>query len=82
MGDREVYRSPFADYTHARINDDEIAIATLLLGMKEFVDTGKDIYSLADGLQDTYLWFLMDEAIRTSRTVATEVMPWQQECHG
>lgn len=82
VGDREVYRSPFADYTHARINDDEIAIATLLLGMKEFVDTGKDIYSLADGLQDTYLWFLMDEAIRTSRTVATEIMPWQQECHG
>lgn len=82
VGNREIYRSPFAAYTHARLNDDEIAIGTMLLGMKEYVDTGKDVYSLADGLQDSYLWFLMDEAIRTSRAVETRPMPWQREVYG
>lgn len=79
VGDREIYRSPFADYTNARLNDDEIALGSMMLGMKQYVDTGKDIYSLADSLQDTYLWFLMDEAIRTQNVVETHEMPWHHQ---
>jgi len=79
FGQDMIYRNPFAKYTHARLTDDEIAIAGIMVGMKEYVDTGKDIYSLADGMQDTYLYYLMDESIHNNCTVYTKPMPWQKE---
>lgn len=68
-GDAFVYRNPFAG---ARLNDDEIAIADCLRHMKRYVDTGEEFYPLAEALQDTYLAFLMEEAITTGRTVESE----------
>ena len=48
----------------ARINDDEIAVTDLLAHMKQYVETGKEFYPLREGLQDAYLSFLMDEAVK------------------
>jgi len=74
-----IYQSPFAKYPDVRLNDDEIAMGNLLLGMDEYVKTGVDIYSLEDALQDTYLYLKMDEAIATGAPVRTERQPWNQE---
>lgn len=71
-----LYQNPFADSVKARLNDDEIAMATLLIRMKESIDTGHDCYSLADGLQDTYLYLMMDQAIQTGKTIFTQPQPW------
>jgi len=74
LGDKMLYRSPFEN---ARLNDDEIAIASLLNGMKEYLETGKDIYSLSDGLQDAWLGLKLEEAVETDyRPAVTEKKPW------
>ena len=56
-----IYENPFPG---ARINDDEIAVTDLLAHMKQYVETGKEFYPLREGLQDAYLSFLMDEAVK------------------
>ena len=73
-----VYESPFAKYTEARLTDDEIAMGSLLLGMKNLIETGEEIYPLKEALQDTYLYLMMDEAIRTGMPVKTQKQPWNQ----
>ena len=71
-----VYTSPFAQYTEARLTDDEIGMGSLLLGMDRLIRTGEEIYPLKEALQDTYLYLMMDEAIRTGQSVQTKRMPW------
>ncbi len=71
-----VYTSPFAQFTEARLTDDEIGMGSLLLGMDRLIRTGEEIYPLKEALQDTYLYLMMDEAIRTGQSVQTEPMPW------
>ena len=73
-----VYEDPFAKYTEARLTDDEIAMGSLLLGMKRLIETGKSIYPLKEALQDTYLYLMMDEAIRLGQPVRTEKQPWNE----
>ena len=74
LGERFLYRSPFPN---ARLNDDEIAVGALLLGMAEYVNGGKDVYSLADALQDMYLCLKMEEAMAAGYVpVQTEHTPW------
>ena len=60
LGERFLYRSPLEK---ARLNDDELAIASLLLGMADYVSGGAEVYSLADALQDTYLSLKLEEAL-------------------
>ena len=74
---RFVYESPFADYTEARLTDDEIAMGSLLLGMEKLIQTGEEIYPLKEALRDTYLYLMMDEAIRTGQSVRTLPQPWE-----
>lgn len=74
MGGEVLYESPFA---MVRFNDDEIAIASLLRGMANYVKTAEEIYPLAEAMQDTYLAFLMHEAAQTKQVLKTEKMPWQ-----
>ena len=57
-----VYENPFYP---ARLNDDEIAVASCLVAMKEYVETGKEFYPLREALQDagelfrrTYIFFV------------------------
>lgn len=71
--DRMIYENPFYP---ARMNDDEIAVASCLLAMKEYVETGREFYPLREALQDTYLSFEMEEAVRSGRQIRTTTKDW------
>ena len=74
LGEQFLYRTPFPN---ARLNDDELAVGTLLLGMDEYLRSGKECYSLADALQDMYLTLKMEEAMKLSyRAVETKRQIW------
>ena len=68
-----VYENPFYP---ARLNDDEIAVASSLKAMKEYVETGKEFYPLKEALQDTYLSFAMEGAAAGGETVTTKTQAW------
>lgn len=71
--DRKIYENPFYP---ARMNDDEIAVASCLAAMKEYVDTGREFYPLREALQDTYLSFEMERAVACGERVCTETKEW------
>ncbi len=74
LGEEFLYKTPFPN---ARLNDDEIAVATCMLKMKEYLDTGTDFYSLQDALQDMYFSLKMEEALgEPNREVRTESRIW------
>lgn len=74
LGEKFLYKTPFIN---ARLNDDEIAVGSLLLGMDEYLKSGKDVYSLADALQDMYLCLKMEEAMAVPyKEIRTEKQPW------
>lgn len=74
LGEKFLYRTPFVN---ARLNDDEIAVATLLLRMSEYVSGGTGIYSLRDALQDMYLCLEMEKAMAAEYApVKTESQSW------
>ena len=76
LGEKFLYRSPFVN---ARMNDDEIAVASCLAGMKHYIETGEECYSLRDALQDMYLCLKMDEALANPlKPITTETMPWAE----
>ena len=76
LGDKFLYKTPFAN---ARLNDDELAVGSLLLGMADYVNGGEEIYSLADALQDMYLCLKMEEAYaKPYQPVRTETQPWAE----
>ena len=77
LGSEYIYKNPFGEY-RARLTDDEIAMAGLLVGMGKYVSTGEEIYPLAEALQDAYLGLVMDESIESGGTVRTKPMPWQK----
>jgi predicted dehydrogenase len=72
-GEHWAYRNPFP---FARLMDDEIAIATCLQGMANYVNGGPDIYSLAEACQDHYLSILMEESANKGEEVTGAVQPW------
>ena len=51
------------------MNDDEIAVASCLACMKNFTENGTEFYSLREALQDTYLSFMLEQAIESEKTV-------------
>lgn len=56
---------------------DEYAIASMMLDMKAFIEEGKEIYPLAEALEDAYLWILMQKAVQNpGKVVESEKMPW------
>lgn len=74
LGEEFLFRTPF---TNARFNDDEIAVASCMVKMHEYVQDGKKFYGLADALQDMYLCLKMDEAMSKPLTVIeTQTQPW------
>lgn len=68
-----IYENPFPGL---RINDDEIAVSDLLMRMKNYLETGEDVYSLRDGLQDAYLALMCEEAITTGTSITTTTQSW------
>lgn len=73
LGSETVYRNPFP---HARLMDDEIAIAVALEKMGSYARGGTGPYSFAEAAQDQYLALTMAEAARTGETITTSRQPW------
>ena len=73
FGGQRIYENPFAK---ARLNDDEIAIATVLMKMKNYVEKGEEFYPLREALQDAYLTYALEEAISTGEEMITKTQIW------
>lgn len=56
--------------------EDETAIARLLVGMKKYLETGEELYPLADAMQDAYLTSLLKESAATGNTVTSRTQVW------
>lgn len=72
-GDKWVYRNPFQP---GRLSDDEIAIATCLQKMSDYVQGGPSFYSLAEAAQDHYLGMMITQAVKSGETVETTKQSW------
>ncbi len=76
LGEELLYKTPFIN---ARLNDDEIAAATCLLRMYDYIKTDTDFYSLRDALQDMYICLKMEEAYANPyQKIAIEAQCWAQ----
>lgn len=67
------YRNPFPTNV---LPEDETAIARLLVGMKKYLETGVELYPLADAMQDAYLTILLKEAVATGKTITSQSQIW------
>lgn len=77
LGEKFLYKTPFPN---ARLNDDELAVGSLLLGMNKYLTTGEDVYSLADALQDMYFCLKLEEAYKNPyQPIQTATQPWADE---
>ena len=79
LGDTWLYRNPFAP---ARLADDEIAVATCLARMVEWLEGGPDVCSLADAAQDHHIGLAIEEAARTGRAVTVRGHVWDEPSVG
>ncbi|MOA25178.1 hypothetical protein D3C78_1458880 [compost metagenome] len=76
LGEEFVYKNP---YMNVRLNDDEIAVATCMDRMGEYLATGAEFYSLKEALQDTYIALMMDSALKhPNLEVRTSTRVWTQ----
>jgi predicted dehydrogenase len=73
VGAEWLYRNPFPS---AALSDDEIAIATMLQGMQDYVEGGDEVYSFAEAAQDQALSLAINEAAETGRPVEIGQQPW------
>jgi predicted dehydrogenase len=73
LGAEVVYENQFIG---ARLNDDELAVAEVMVKMAHFARTGEPFYSLADGCHDHYLGLLMAESAQSGRAVSSSPQPW------
>ena len=73
-GGHWLYRNPVAP---ARLSDDEIAIASVLIGMGAYVQGGSEPYPLAQACQDRYLDILIARAVESGELIESESQPWQ-----
>ncbi|WP_249999870.1 Gfo/Idh/MocA family protein [Actinoplanes sp. M2I2] len=74
LGGEVLYRNPYAG---ARLNDDEIATATLLDAMAAWVrNEGPPPYPLAEGAQDHLLALAVEDAAAGGQEITTTVQAW------
>lgn len=73
LNDTTVYESGFAP---ARLSDDELAVAELMHRMAVFVETGAEVYSLAEASHDQYLALLVQDAAESGSELRSQPMPW------
>jgi predicted dehydrogenase len=73
LGETWLYRNPFVP---ARLADDEIAVATCLARMGEWLEGGPDVCSLADAAQDHHVGLAIGEAARTGRAITLPGHVW------
>ncbi|MFB9276940.1 Gfo/Idh/MocA family protein [Cohnella cellulosilytica] len=72
-GEQWLYTNPFVP---ARLYDDEIAIASCLQQMSDYINGGPELYNLAEASQDQYLGLLIQRAILTGETVIASRQGW------
>ena len=66
-------------YVHMEDLQDEYAIASLMLDMRELIGRGREGYPLAEALEDACTWLLMDEAVRhPGQTVVSRPRAWNR----
>ena len=73
-GEWWAYRNPFIP---ARLTDDELAIATCLSKMAEYLEGGAPVYSLAEACHDRYLDILIAKAAECGQIVESQPQPWE-----
>ena len=80
LGGEILYRNPFPG---RRWNDDEIATATLLTAMADFVrGEGPPPYPLAEAAQDHLIALAVEESADADRTVTTAAERWSARSSG
>lgn len=56
---------------------DEYAIATMMYDMREYIAGGREVYPMAEALEDAYLYLLMQEATdNPGCKIEPQSMPW------
>ncbi len=73
LGDEWLQRNEFVG---ARLTDDELAVATCLARMAEYVEGGPSVCDLADGVHDHYLGLLIDAAVASGQPVRVGGRLW------
>lgn len=76
LGEEWLFSNPFMP---SRLNDDEIAIARMLMGMSERCAGGPDVYSLAEASHDQYLSLLMEQATATGVPTRSRTQIWSDK---
>lgn len=75
-----LYENPFARLGEKTLlPQDETAIASMLLGMKGYIEEGVEVYPLAEALQDAYVRILMEEALGSGRAVTSKPQIWKEK---
>ncbi|NOU67709.1 gfo/Idh/MocA family oxidoreductase [Paenibacillus sp. LMG 31461] len=74
-GEDWVYENPVVP---GRLSDDEIAIATSLTRMADYVQGGPSCYDLAEAMQDHYVSIMMQSAIESGEELTTTTQPWAE----
>lgn len=57
---------------------DEYAIASMMFDMREYIAGGREVYPMAEALEDAYLLILLKEVLKNPGSIVLpEDMPWQ-----
>jgi hypothetical protein len=72
-GEEWLYVNP---YYPAKLSEDEIAVASCVEKMDEYVKSGQDFYSLSEASQDHYLGMMVSKALNTGEKIITETQSW------
>ncbi len=76
LGASWVYTNQFAP---ARLSDEELAMATCLVKMRDYLATGEDFYSLGEACQDQYLALSVRAAIESGNRIVTQPQIWSDD---
>ena len=63
----------------ARLTDDEIAVATCLQRMAEYINGGPDFCSLAQASQDHYLGLMIEQAVQSGEAIYCKRQVWAEK---
>lgn len=78
LGTEVLYENPLVRLGQPALpSQDETAVASLLLGMKDYLARGTEVYPLAEALEDAYLRILMEQALTGGEKVHSEPQIWQ-----
>ena len=54
-------------------------VKTMLFDMRQYLEGGREVYPLAEALEDAYVWTLMEKAVKDpGAVVESQAMPWHK----